>query len=148
GLHPDGVRPGRAHPVQAHRRRRAGARRGADDAAGTGRRRGRQGVTRATMIVNPASANGRTRKQWPDIASRAQAHGIEPDVALTEGPGHATELAAAAVSAGAELVVAVGGDGTVSEVANGMVGAPATELAVVQRGSGCDFSRTFGIPKN
>jgi diacylglycerol kinase (ATP) len=99
------------------------------------------------MIVNPASANGRTRTRWPQIARRAVAHGIEPEVALTEGPGHATELAAAAVSAGAELVLAVGGDGTVSEVANGMVGAPATDLAVIQRGSGCDFGRTFGIAK-
>ena len=53
-------------------------------------------MTRATMIVNPASANGRTRTQWPEIATRAQAHGIETDVVLTEGPGHATELAAAA----------------------------------------------------
>jgi len=105
-------------------------------------------VTRATVIVNPASANGRTRRQWPAIAARAKAHGIEPDVVLTEGPGHATELAAAAVAAGAELVLAVGGDGTVSEVANGMVGAPATDLAILQRGSGCDFGRTFGISKD
>jgi diacylglycerol kinase (ATP) len=72
---------------------------------------------------------------------------LRVDVRLTQGPGHATELAAAAVAEGAELVLAVGGDGTVSEIANGMAGAPATDLAVVERGSGCDFVRTFGISK-
>ena len=75
------------------------------------------------MIVNPAAANGRTARQWPDIARRAEAHGLDVDVRLTERRGHATELAAAAVAERAELVVAVGGDGTVSEVANGMAGA-------------------------
>jgi YegS/Rv2252/BmrU family lipid kinase len=99
------------------------------------------------MIVNPASANGRTARQWPEIARRAAERGLEVDVRLTEAPGHATALAAEAVAEGAELVLVVGGDGTVSEVANGMVGAPSTDLAVVERGSGCDFVRTFGIPK-
>src|SRR5437588_2634683 len=99
------------------------------------------------MIVNPASANGRTARQWPEIARLAGERGLHVDVRLTEGPGHATQLAAEAVAEGAELVIAVGGDGTVSEIANGMAGAPATDLAVVERGSGCDFVRTFGISK-
>jgi diacylglycerol kinase (ATP) len=99
------------------------------------------------MIVNPASANGRTARQWPEIAREAGERGLEVDVRLTEGPGHATQLAAEAVAEGAELVLAVGGDGTVSEIANGMACAPATDLAVVERGSGCDFIRTFGISK-
>jgi diacylglycerol kinase (ATP) len=104
-------------------------------------------VTETVMIVNPASANGRTAEQWPEIARQAGKRGLRVDVRLTQGPGHATELAAAAVAEGAELVLAVGGDGTVSEIANGMAGAPATDLAVVERGSGCDFVRTFGISK-
>jgi len=50
------------------------------------------------------------------------------------------------VEDGAELLVAVGGDGTVNEVVNGLVGAERAELAVIPRGTGGDFVRTFGIP--
>ena len=101
------------------------------------------------MIVNPASAAGKTSRQWPEIARRARSHGLDVEVRLTERRGHATELARAAAAASAPLVLAVGGDGTVSEIADGLAGGPGeTELAVVQRGSGCDFIRTFGIPKD
>jgi diacylglycerol kinase (ATP) len=101
------------------------------------------------MIVNPASGGGRTARQWPEIARRARSHGLDVDVRVTERRGHAVELARAATEQAVPLVLAVGGDGTVSEVANGLAGvAGSTELAVVQRGSGCDFGRTFGIPKD
>jgi YegS/Rv2252/BmrU family lipid kinase len=104
------------------------------------------------MVVNPASDNGRTGKRWHEIARRAAAAGLAADVRLTEAPGHATELVRAALREGADLIVAVGGDGTVSEAANGFYDgdgavAPGAELAVVCRGSGCDFIRTFGIGK-
>jgi len=104
------------------------------------------------MIVNPASDNGRTAKRWPDIAARARDHGFDVDARLTEAPGHAAELAREALRGGAELIVTVGGDGTVSETVNGFFddGQPVSataELAVVMRGSGCDFARTFRIPK-
>ncbi len=48
---------------------------------------------------------------------------------------------------GAGLLVAVGGDGTVNEVVNGMAGADGAELAVIPRGTGTDFARTFAIPR-
>ncbi len=104
------------------------------------------------MIVNPASASGRTARRWPEIARRAGAHGLEVDARMTEAPGHATELTRTALREGAELIVSVGGDGTISEVVNGFYDgaepvAPAAELAVVSRGSGGDFARTFRIPK-
>ena len=104
------------------------------------------------MIVNPASDGGRTGRRWPEIARRAAAHGLEVEPRLTEAPGHASELTRQALRDGAELIVAVGGDGTLSETVNGFydgaepVSATA-ELAVVARGSGCDYVRTFGIPK-
>jgi YegS/Rv2252/BmrU family lipid kinase len=57
-------------------------------------------------------------------------------------------LARAAAEDGTRLVVAVGGDGTVNEVANGLVGREGVELAVLPRGTGVDFPRTFGIPSS
>jgi YegS/Rv2252/BmrU family lipid kinase len=108
-------------------------------------------VTATALIVNPASASGRTARQWPEIARRAGEIGLDVEVRLTEGPGHAGELARQAVDQGAELILAVGGDGTVSETAAGMLEAAdplAADLAVVCRGSGCDLIRTFGIPKD
>ena len=102
------------------------------------------------MIVNPASAAGKTGKEWPQIARRATELGLDLEPRLTERRGHAGQLAQEALAQGARLVVAVGGDGTVSEVANGMLAASdplAADLAVVGRGSGCDTIRTFGIPK-
>ena len=104
------------------------------------------------MVVNPASDNGRTARRWPEIARAAAGRGLDLDVRATEAAGHASELTRAALREGAGLIVAVGGDGTVSEVANGFFDGdvpinPEAELAVIPRGSGCDFVKTFGIPK-
>jgi diacylglycerol kinase (ATP) len=67
-------------------------------------------------------------------------------VLFSEQPQHLGELAREAAAGGAELLVAVGGDGTVNEVVNGIAGADGIELAIVPRGTGVDFVRTFGIP--
>lgn len=79
--------------------------------------------------------------------------GLEPDGRLTERPGHAIELARKARSEGRRLVVAVGGDGTVHEVVNGLlVDGPARSgevvpaLGLIPAGSGCDYARTFAVP--
>ena len=64
---------------------------------------------------------------------------------MSERPGHLTALAREA-AAEADLLVAVGGDGTVQEVANGIAGAD-VELAVIPRGTGWDFARTYRIPR-
>ena len=64
---------------------------------------------------------------------------------LSERPGHLTELAREA-AASASLLVAVGGDGTVNEIVNGIAGLD-VELAVIPRGTGWDFVRTYGIPR-
>ncbi len=74
-------------------------------------------------------------------------------MALTEGPGHATELARAGLVGGVERVVAVGGDGTNNEVINGFFhdGRPVREGAIfgtVPRGTGCDFARGMRIPRD
>jgi diacylglycerol kinase (ATP) len=100
------------------------------------------------FLVNPASAAGSTGKRWPEIAHRAAARGLDGDALISDSPGRLTQLAAHAVSEGAELVVVVGGDGSVNEVVNGIVGAGEVELAVIPRGTGWDFARTFGIPRD
>ena len=66
---------------------------------------------------------------------------------LSERPGQLGELAARAAEEGASLVVAVGGDGTVNEVVQGLAGRGGVELAVIPRGTGWDFVRTYGIPR-
>jgi len=58
-----------------------------------------------------------------------------------------TELAREAADGGAKLLVVVGGDGSVNEVANGIAGRDGVEIAVVARGTGWDFVRTYGIPR-
>jgi diacylglycerol kinase (ATP) len=88
------------------------------------------------------SGNGATGKRWPDLRRRAAELGLEGDEVLSEFPGH---LAQAAREAGDSLLVVIGGDGTVNEVANGVAGMGA-EIAVLPGGTGQDFGRTHGIP--
>ena len=90
-------------------------------------------------------------KSLPVVLEKLTERALEFDVSYTERPRHATELARSAVDDGRKLVVAVGGDGTVHEVVNGIVGAGEEKardvaLGVVAAGTGCDFIRTFGIP--
>jgi diacylglycerol kinase (ATP) len=102
------------------------------------------------FLVNPASANGSTGRRWPEIARRAASSGLVGDVLISEAPGHLTELAPAAVDRGADLLVVVGGDGTVHEVVHGLLSAgkgDAAELAVLPRGTGKDFVRSLRIPR-
>jgi diacylglycerol kinase (ATP) len=101
---------------------------------------------KAVFLVNPASDNGSTGRRWPGLARRASALGLTGDALFSERPGHLRELARQAAEEGATMVVAVGGDGTVNEVATGIVGMGGVELAVIPRGTGVDFVRTYGIP--
>jgi diacylglycerol kinase (ATP) len=73
--------------------------------------------------------------------------GLHGDSLLSERPGQLGELARGAVEQGASLVVAVGGDGTVNEVVQGLAGSRDVDLAVIPRGTGWDFARTYGIPR-
>lgn len=87
----------------------------------------------------------------PEVREHLARRELEHEVAYTSGPGDATRLARGALDAGGRFLVAVGGDGTVGEVVNGMIEddravAPDAVLGVVAAGRGCDFVRTFGIP--
>src|SRR5260370_37834717 len=99
------------------------------------------------VIVNPASADGATRENWPKIASDLRTHFGAFTVAFTESVGHARELASDAAKQGTNLIIACGGDGTISEVANGIIESnKEVELAILPGGTGSDFRRTLGLP--
>jgi diacylglycerol kinase (ATP) len=101
------------------------------------------------VIVNPHSGRGAS---LPGIERALRDAGLDYRIARTGGRGHATELAREALEGGARYLVAAGGDGTVHEVINGMLGddgrpvAADAVLGVVACGSGCDFVRSFGLP--
>jgi YegS/Rv2252/BmrU family lipid kinase len=102
------------------------------------------------VIVNPVagSRSGRAESGRRAVAERVlAAHGVDGTVTLTEGPGHALELARAAVVRGAALVCAWGGDGTVNEVARALVGS-GTALGIVPAGSGNGLARELGLPRD
>lgn len=102
------------------------------------------------LIVNPVAANGAVGKNWPRIRDFLQAEGAKFDAVLTERPGHAIQLARQALDDGYRTIVAVGGDGTVNEVLNGLMveGAvdPEVMLGIIPWGTGADFTRSLGIP--
>ena len=102
---------------------------------------------RVVFLVNPASSNGSTGKRWPELAHRAAQLGLHGETVFSERPGHLIELAEQAARGGAELVVAVGGDGTLNETVNGVLRAGGSaEVATIPLGTGMDFVRTYEIP--
>jgi YegS/Rv2252/BmrU family lipid kinase len=103
-------------------------------------------VLHAQVILNPAAGRGAARRVESVVARAFRAQGWAVDVVRTEGPGHGQELASQAAKQGAKHVVAVGGDGTVHEVANGLLRADSdAALGVVPVGSGNDFAKLIGV---
>jgi len=103
------------------------------------------------LIANPSAGRGAAARALPRIESVLQNEDLSYRVVRTTHPGHATEAARQALEHGERYLVAVGGDGTVHEVVNGMVrdGGPVAAdavLGVVAAGSGSDFVRSFGLP--
>ncbi len=104
---------------------------------------------RFLLVVNPRSANRSTGRNWWKLRKRLQ-EVLPPFRAVrTAGPGDAARFAARAAGR-YEVVVAVGGDGTIGEVANGLLAndTGGTALGVLPRGTGSDLVRTLGIPRD
>ena len=104
----------------------------------------------AKIIVNPVAGAYSTRRKWSRISRLLKYVGLSFDYEYTEGVGHAIELARAAASDGYRYIVAVGGDGTVNEVANGILystNPTETSLGVVSTGTGSDFIRSVGLSR-
>ena len=100
------------------------------------------------VIINPASAGGATVDAWPGLASDLSTHFGAFTPVFTERAGQATEIATAAARKGTKLIIACGGDGTISEVANGiLLSGKDAELGLLPSGTGGDFRKSLGIPR-
>ena len=100
------------------------------------------------VIVNPKSASGSTRANWSAIASDLRTHFGPFAVAFTKSAGDGIEIARRAAATGRKFLIACGGDGTINEVANGILESGADcELGVFPSGTGGDFRRTIKMPQ-
>ncbi|RYY11489.1 MAG: hypothetical protein EOO36_18940 [Cytophagaceae bacterium] len=106
-------------------------------------------MPRTCFIFNPTAGTSR-RNDFPALLTKHLGTAASGDYVLqpTEGPGHATELARAAAQAGCRVVVAVGGDGTVNEVGQGLLYQEHTAMGIVPRGSGNGLARHLKVPLN
>ena len=107
---------------------------------------------RTVLVVNPQSQNGALGRRWPELAGVIRRE-LTFDEVRTRRPGDATRLTRDALAAGAERIVAIGGDGTINEVVNGFFEdgkaiAPNAALGILPFGTGGDFRKTIHIPKS
>lgn len=108
------------------------------------------------FIVNPRAGSGKTMYEWMPAERKLKRLGIPCDIALTDHKRHATSLAQQAAAEGYRRIIAVGGDGSLHEVFNGIcrwcaaTGVPTEEflIGVVPIGSGNDWIRSLGIPND
>ncbi len=102
-------------------------------------------------IANPQAAGGRMGRLWPQLAERLRARLGDVTLRVTDSPGHATGIAREMIEGGLDTIIAVGGDGTINEVANGFLREDKPlrddlQLGILPVGTGGDFRRTLGIP--
>ncbi len=105
------------------------------------------------IILNPAAGNGNGEKAQPHIERLFTQFNLGFSLVRTERPGHGMELTRQAVEEGCEGIIAVGGDGTVNEVVNGLMlckqaGVTVPPLGVLCAGRGNDFAGSMGIPED
>jgi len=104
---------------------------------------------KTALVINPLANHGQSEHLIEGITSLIREFD-DPVILMTERPGHAVELAREAVDKGAELMIAVGGDGTVHETVNGMVDGGKSEatLGIIPIGSGNDLAFGMGYSKD
>lgn len=105
------------------------------------------------VVVNPASANGKTGRRWIELAARLRGRIGDFESAMTEAPRQATALVRDALCNGANHIVSVGGDGTHNEAVNGFFDGgrainPEAMLSLIPTGTGGDLRRTLDLPKD
>jgi diacylglycerol kinase (ATP) len=105
----------------------------------------------AHLIVNPTAGAGKTARKWPGIKDLLRNSGLDFEYTMTQASGDAIDLAKSAAKSGCKMVVSVGGDGTISEVVQGLYQANCLKdimLGIISSGTGADYIRTAGIPRS
>ncbi|TIO78691.1 MAG: diacylglycerol kinase family lipid kinase [Mesorhizobium sp.] len=103
------------------------------------------------VVLNPIAGGGKLKRHWPEVAASLKKHFGDFDLRETQTSGDAERLAIDLAVDGCELVIAAGGDGTASEVADGLLQAEhetgrTSELGLLPCGTGIDFARGLGLP--
>lgn len=98
------------------------------------------------FIVNPIAGNNFGGTMVPEIEEMIRKHKIDGEVVLTERPGHATEISASYTEKGTRFIIAVGGDGTMNEVARPLIGNKDVVAGIIPAGTGNDYSQIAGFP--
>jgi YegS/Rv2252/BmrU family lipid kinase len=99
-----------------------------------------------SFIVNPTAGQGKAMQVWQQLEKHLQTRKVEYNVQFTKHAGDATSLAEQVCRSGnSQAVIAIGGDGTLHEVANGILGMD-IPLGYIPAGTGNDFARSTGIP--
>jgi diacylglycerol kinase (ATP) len=101
-------------------------------------------------IINPAAGGGSAGRRWPAFSAALAERGYLVEARFTRGAGDATVIARELALNAAHTIVCVGGDGTLNEIVNGLIGADgplnlATRLALIPCGTGKDFARSLGV---
>ena len=104
-------------------------------------------MDKIVFIVNPVAGGGRTKKLIPMIDKKMNEKKMDYRIILTNGPKEATTIAEKCLQEGYNKIVAVGGDGTVNEVALGVLNHGEGILGIVPSGTGNDLARTLNIPQ-
>ncbi|MER8368246.1 diacylglycerol kinase family protein [Mesorhizobium sp. M1348] len=105
---------------------------------------------KVAVILNPIAGGGRLKRHWPEVAASLKRHFGDFELRETQAEGDAERLALDLAAIGFELVIAAGGDGTASEVADGLLKAfresgRTAELGLLPCGTGIDFARGLGL---
>lgn len=101
-------------------------------------------MARIALIVNPIAGDGKCKRKLPEVERIFTKANVDYTVFTTEHAGHAESLTKQALEQGYKTIISMGGDGTLNEVVNGLVGSQAV-LGLIPAGSGNDFGRTFGL---
>jgi len=108
----------------------------------------------ATVIINPYSNRWEGERRAPEVEASLQQAGIDFTLYKTERPGHGIELAHNAIESGNTPLIAVGGDGTLTEIVNGVLQAtpsaefPAGPIGFIPQGTANDLTDVLGIPRD